>query len=77
MIVNLLIPFTLKLHIFYAVFFNVVAVIKASSVRQIHKQTHFHLRKDQRDMVRRGSGNFKILIRTSVFTELLTLRLFK
>lgn len=40
---NLLVPSTLKLHIFDAFFFNVVAVIKTRSVRQIHKQTHFHL----------------------------------
>ena len=38
-----LIPFTLKFHIFNAVFFNVITVIKAGSVGQIHKQTHLDL----------------------------------
>lgn len=44
---NELIPFTVKLHIFDAFFFNVVAVIKASSVCQVHKQTHFHLQSNR------------------------------
>lgn len=37
-------PFTLKLHVFYAFLFNVVAVVKAGSVCQVHEQTHFNLR---------------------------------
>ena len=53
---KLLVPFTLHLHIFYAVFFNVVAVIKACSVRQIHEQTHFHLRKETKTVMRQTSG---------------------
>lgn len=45
---NELIPFTVELHIFDAFFFNVVAVIKASSVCQVHEQTHFHLQSSNR-----------------------------
>lgn len=41
---NLILPFALKLHVLYAFFFNVIAVIEARSVGQIHKQTHFDLR---------------------------------
>lgn len=38
-----IVPFTLKLHVFDAFFFDVVSVIKAGCVCQIHKQTHFYL----------------------------------
>ena len=38
-----LVPFTLKLHVFYAFLFNVVSVIETSCVCQIQKQTHFYL----------------------------------
>lgn len=47
MTLNILIPFTRKFDIFDSIFFNVVAVIKASRVGQIHKQTHFHLENDK------------------------------
>lgn len=47
-----LVPFTLQLHVVDAFFFNVVAVVKASSVRQIHEQTHLHLDRDKN----RGRG---------------------
>ena len=46
-----LLPFTLKFHIFYALCLDVFAVVKASSVRQIHKQTHFHLETDTAEHV--------------------------
>lgn len=75
---NELIPFTVKLHIFDAFFFNVVAVIKASSVCQVHKQTHFHLQSN------RGKKNtigcrflFKMSLWTSIFTLPQTFKLFR
>lgn len=47
--INVNVPFTLKLHVFDAFFFNVFAVIEACSVRQIHKQAHFHLHSSNKD----------------------------
>lgn len=42
------IPFTWEFHIFDAFFFQVVGVIKAFSVGQIHQQTQFNLDKDKK-----------------------------
>lgn len=64
-----LIPFTVKLHIFDAFFFNVVAVIKASSVCQVHKQTHFHLQSSNREK----KTPFFFLVKMSQWTLFFTL----
>lgn len=50
--VNGLLPFTLELHVFDALLLNVVAVIKTSSVGEIHEQAHFHLTETRRRAIR-------------------------
>lgn len=73
------VPFTLKLHVFDAFFFDVFAVIKARSVRQIHKQAHFHLHSSDKDK-RHGEVEaflLKMSPWTSVSTVSLTFKLFR
>lgn len=74
---DFLLPFALKLHIFDPFFFNVPVLVEAGGVRQIHKQTHFHLKRKRKRHTEMLLFHVSSSILPGSASGLLTFRLFK